>query len=279
MKIILLLLIATFNFNAFAQKDSLIFNKRYTRCEKQWVTFKSKQDNQYSYGYIYIDSQAGFTYDAKGSFVIDADGHYHPDTSISKNSSVKYRIAPNWGNVAIIPASGLKDLDLPAEPSWVKAYYNYTDTLAHNIRWGWMYNAVDDSEMALPFLHKAYAVKPHANGLEFELAYAYNALSKPDEAINILNNALNNKPNDILFIRELGFSYLQKKDFPNSIKIYLKGIEICTDKQLDTKSEMALNLSNAFKRSGNENEAKDWLKKAKLWAPPGSKIQEYLSRM
>lgn len=277
---LLLIFIASY-ITAFAQPkqlptDSLVFNKRYTRCEKQWVTFKSKQDNQYSYGYIYIDAQAGFTYDAKGTFTISTDGKFVPDTTISKNSSLKYRIAPNWGYVAIIPQSRYKELNLPAEPSWAKIYYNYTDTIAHNVRWGWTYNAVNDCEMALVYLNKAYAVKPHAPGLEFELAYSYNALNRPDEAIKILESALKNSPKDIMFLRELGYSYLQKADYPNSIKYYLQGIDICNDKQMDTKSEMALNLSAAYKRSGNNDQYKSWLDKAKLWAPPGSAVAEHL---
>ncbi|WP_295767814.1 tetratricopeptide repeat protein [uncultured Mucilaginibacter sp.] len=281
MKPIILLLLTTLASGVFGQSnrvDTLQFDKRYTRCEKQWVAFKNKKDKEYSYGYIYIDAQAGFTYDAKGTFTIGADDKYIADTTISKNSSIKYRIAPNWGNVALIPTSRYKELNLPAEPSWLKFYYNYTDTVAHNVRWGWTYNAVNDCEIALLYLQKAYAVKPHAEGLEFEMAYAYNALGQLDNAISILNAGLAFNPKDVMLIRELGYSYLQKADYPNCIRIYKQGIEQCTDKQIDTKSEMALNLSAAYKRSGDEGQYKTWLDNARNWAPVGSPVAEIVKR-
>ena len=42
-------------------------------------------------------------------------------------------------------------------------------------------------------------MNPHFEGLEFELAYAYNHLEKYEKAIPILQKALKNNPKDFYF--------------------------------------------------------------------------------
>jgi tetratricopeptide (TPR) repeat protein len=267
--------------NVFCQEKagvdtSLKFNKRYTQCERKWIVRRPDSAGKYSFGFIYIDSQAGFTFDFKGNFIVDENNKYIVDTSISHNTSIKARLYPQWGNVAIIPASHFNELGIKPQPNWIGAYYNYTDTVQHNYRWGFIYNDLDQCDTALVYLNKAYAVKPHYQGLEFELIFAYNALARYDDALNIINAALQNDPKNVMFYRELGYAYLKKKNFDKSVASYKQGIDMCTDKQNDAKGEMAINLASAYKLMGNQDEYMNWGNKAKAWATPGSAIYKFI---
>lgn len=47
-------------------------------CENRWVALYHKpEDHDYTYGFVYIDPQAGFTLQYFGRFTIDATGNYH----------------------------------------------------------------------------------------------------------------------------------------------------------------------------------------------------------
>jgi tetratricopeptide (TPR) repeat protein len=148
--------------------------------------------------------------------------------------------------------------------------------LKHNFRWGFIYNDLDQCDTALVYLKKAYKVSPHYTGLEFELIFAYNALKNYDEAISIINSALQNDPKNVMFYRELGYAYLQKKEYDKCFTSYKQGIEMCTDKQTETKSEMAINMANAYKDVGNMDEYKNWGTRAKGWATPNSNLYKFI---
>jgi tetratricopeptide (TPR) repeat protein len=250
---------------------SLKFNQWYTKLERKWVVLnKSDTAKTYSYGYIYIDSQAGFTYDLQGVFTADKNNKYVNDPSVFKGQSVKYRIAPNWQLVALLPPTHFAELGIQPEPDWVKSYYTYTDTVAHNYRWGWIYNDLNESELALPYLNKANTIKPHEPNIEFELAFAYNVLSDYDNAIKVLETAIPNKPDNMVFYKELGYAYLKKKLYNQAIATYKKGIDNAPDKKSDAKGELAFNLASCYKSTGNMADYKTWMQKAKEFALPES---------
>lgn len=251
---------------------SLKFNRRYTTCEKKWVVL-SRNDNKktYSFGFIYIDSEAGFTYDLQGVFTVDDHGRYVRDTNIFKNSgSIKYRIAPNWQYVALLPEQHFEELKIKAEPEWVKTYYNYTDTVAHDYRWGYLYNELGESAIALNYLEPAYHMKPDAPGVGFELAFAYNALQRFDNAILVLESAIKHNSADAYFYKELGYAYLQKKEYDQAIEAYKKGLAHFPDKVDIDRGEMAFNMAQAYKALGNRDDYNNWMIKAKSFMPEES---------
>src|ERR1700733_9631923 len=60
----------------------LTYDVHMSDCEDRWVVlYHRPEDSDYTYGFVYIDPQAGFTLHFGGRFTIDADG--------------KYRSAPN----------------------------------------------------------------------------------------------------------------------------------------------------------------------------------------
>jgi tetratricopeptide (TPR) repeat protein len=273
---ILQLIFGCFLSGVFAQNGTgvdttLKFNKRYTKCERKWVVLSKKDSSkEYLFGFIYLDSEAGFTFDLQGSFSIDKNNKYITDTTKAKDRSVKVRLIPNWQRVALMSPDHYRELKIKPEPDWIKNYYTYTDTVAHYYRWGWFYNDLDESEIALVYLKQAYQIKQHAPGVEFEMAYAYNVLKQYDAAIGILAPALQNKPNEALFYKELAFAYSHKRDFDSAISTYKKGLEYFPDKPSDAKGEMAFNMAGIYKEIGNMDEYKNWMIKAKLYVLPDS---------
>jgi hypothetical protein len=61
------------------QSAALSYNLHMSDCENRWVAlYHKRDDSNYTYGFVYIDPQAGFTLQIAGSFTIDSEGKYHP---------------------------------------------------------------------------------------------------------------------------------------------------------------------------------------------------------
>jgi tetratricopeptide (TPR) repeat protein len=265
----------------FAQNsdDSLFrFDQRYTQCERKWVVLLKRDTAQgYTYGMVYLDAQAGFTFFVQGHFKIDRQGHYIVDTAFLKNTSIRARLSRNTSKMAILPPACFVRLNIKPQPDWLKVYYNYTDTLAHNFRWGFIYNDLEQCDTALVYLNRVYAVQPHYKGLEFEMIFAHNALGDYDGAIKVIEAALEADPMNVLFYRELGYAYMKLKNSNKAIIDYKKGITLCTtDAQMDIKAEMAINLAEVYKSGGDDDNFKTWGKRAKTWAKPGGQIYQFI---
>src|SRR5580698_10392124 len=186
MKKYVLLTIMFYAGKALAQND-LTFDKRFVECENQWVAFQISQDSTYPFGFIYIDEQAGLTFDLKGNFSISADNIWMPHrVGDSTMGSIKYRLQPNQVKVAIIPSSRFGELQITTQPDWLKFYQTDTGSIQHLYRWGFLYNSWDFSARALTYLQRAYVLNPDFKGLAFELGYAYNALEQYEKAIPVL---------------------------------------------------------------------------------------------
>jgi len=196
-------------------------------------------DSTYHYGFIYIDEQAGFTYQLGSTFIIDTNNKYLPE-KIDTTFMAKYRIEPNWKDVAIIPNEKLVELKLPKTPEWLKFYKINEESVSYLKNIGFYYNHVGACDLALEVLKKAYQMEPHYEGLEFELAYAYNAIKQYDKAISVLKKAIENDKNDFYFYRELGYAYKNTNKIDQAEKTYRKGIKISKNKF--EKSEMAVNF-------------------------------------
>nr|WP_294941888.1 tetratricopeptide repeat protein [uncultured Mucilaginibacter sp.] len=238
-------------FSQSTTNASLKFDKNYTRCERRWVVLtKADTAKAYGFGFIYIDEQAGFTYDLKGNLTIDDKGVYKADTTIFKGQSIKLRIPPNWQKVALLPPDKIKALNLQEEPYWIKKfYYNYTDTVKHNYRWGWIYNDLGESAIAITYLEPAYRINKYAKGVAFELGFAYNVVNRFSDAVGVLEQAVLNKPDDSFLYKELGYAYLHLNQYEKAIDTYKRGLDNfpAKDKVSDAKGELAINMAIAYK--------------------------------
>ena len=258
---------------------SLSYNAHMSDCEDHWVALYHKADDpDYTYGFVYIDPQAGFTLHYVGRFTIDAGGNYHvaPNPIPADKFSLKIRLEQN-GIAALLPPRALTQLQLPQKPDWLKYYEDHADPITHKVNWGFFYNAIGDSRRAVDFLEAAYREKPDASRVVFELAYAYNALERPADAIRVSKDEFRKKPKDELLCREMAFAYLHLKSYKEATEQYQSCIALCDDSEdgRGEKSELALNLSAAFEGLGDTRNRDAWLGKAKGWAPKGSPVFKY----
>jgi hypothetical protein len=123
--------------NTLAQTN-IEFNKRFVECEDKWVAFSMGEDSSYTYGFIYIDAQAGLTFNREGKFKINSN--YLLEVTKNKEASIKVRLQPNNVKVAIIPSTMFKELQIEEYPDWLKFYKNDTATAKRLFNWGFMYN-------------------------------------------------------------------------------------------------------------------------------------------
>ncbi len=248
-------------------------------CENRWVAVYHKaEDPDYTYGFVYIDPQAGFTLHYVGRFTIDADAKYHvaPNPLPPGNYSLKIRLEQN-GIAALLPPEALAQLGLPEKPDWLKFYEDKADAITHRVNWGFFYNSIGDSRRALDYLESAYKERPDAPRVVFELTYAYNATGRPEDAIRVAKSEFTKNPKDELLCREIAFAYLRLKNYRDATGQYQACIVLCADSEagMAEKSELAMNLSAAYGALSDTTNRDAWLEKAKNWAPKGSAVYKH----
>lgn len=270
MKKILLLSIL---FSNYCFSQNLKFDTKFSDAVDKWIAFdKSDNDSTYSYGIIYIDEQAGFTYDYKSRFKITQNALENIPNELQ--SSIKARLTPNTANVHILTESEIKQLNLPKQPDWLKHYKTNENTVSYFKNIGYHYNHVGASQNAIESLLKAYAIEPHYKGLEFELAFAYNATKNYEKAIEVLTKAIENDANNFWFIRELGFAYKNIGNIEKAEETYKKGIAISNDK--NQKSEMAVNMAQSYLQKKDKKKFDEWAKITKQYTDKGSQIDQFI---
>jgi len=181
------------------------------------------------------------------------------------------------GIAALLPPRGLAQLGLPEKPDWLSFYEDKSDSVMHKVNWGSFYNGIGDSRRAIIYLESAYKERPDAPKLVFELVYAFNALERPEDAIRVSKSEFAKNPKDELLCREMAFAYLHLKSYKEAATQYQACIELCGDSesQMAEKSELAMNLSSAYKALADTPNSEAWLEKAKRWAPKGSPVYRY----
>lgn len=257
----------------------LAYDVHMSDCENRWVVLYHKpEDSDYTYGFVYIDPQAGFTLHFGGRFVIGADGKYRsaPNPIPPDKMTLKIRLEQN-GVAALLSPEAVAQLGLPEKPDWLKFYEDKADPVTHKVIWGSFYNGIGDSRRAINYLESAYKDRPDAPKLTFELVYAYNALERPEDAIRVSKSEFAKNPKDELLCREMAFAYLHLKSYKEAAAQYQACIALCGDSesQMAEKSELAMNLSSTYKALADTPNREAWLEKAKRWAPQGSPVYKY----
>lgn len=262
----------------FAQENLTVFkfDTKYYEAVDKWVVFPKKDvDSTYAYGFIYIDNQAGFTFNYETQFKIKEDS-LKITPKDSTIGSMKYRLAPNTSLVSILNEEQVSALNLPPEPEWLKIYKKDSEQVEYLKNEGYHYNHVGACELALIPLLKAYTIEPHFDGLEFELSYAYNHLGQYDMAIPIIEKAIQNNPKNYYFYRELGFSYVNLNRIKEAENTYTKGIKM-SDNDFE-KSEMAINMAQAYFKLKDRIKFDEWAKLTRKYAEKDSRYVEYIKQ-
>jgi len=260
---------------AFSQNKTidLKFDTKYYDAIDKYVAFpKKEKDTTYAYGFIYIDQMAGITLRYEGNYEIK-ENKFNSTKKIT-NSMVIHRLTKKTSNVYILNDKQLSELNLLKKPEWLDNYKSNENSAEYLKDIGNHLNHAGAVENALIPLLKAYKLKPHLKGLEFELSFAYNALKKFDKAIEILEKAIENNPNDFQFYRELGYSYMNLDKIDKAENTYLKGIKM--SKSDFEKSEMCVNMAQAYFKIKNEKKFNEWSEKTLKYAKKGSQYVKYI---
>jgi len=270
-----LLLLSTLIVTNLNAQGILEFNKRFVQSEDKWVAFQMDKDSTYSFGFIYIDAQAGLTFDYKGKFKITQSGKFVAENIDSY--SVKIRLEPNRVKVAFIPEYKLTELSIKPIPDWLESYKKDTGSIERLYRWGFLYNAWNESAKALTYLERAQKINPKFQGLEFELAYAYNVLEQYEKAITILKGALESEPQNCYLYKELSYAEMYLGQLEKASETCKKGIKICSEKPM--KCEIAYNMAYHYYKIKDKDKFHYWYKEAKKWSKKGDQFRSNLTKM
>lgn len=269
------LLLVTINLHA---QTDLQFNKRFVQSEDKWVAFRPDSTGTYTYGFIYIDAQAGLTCDVEGYFTISADNKYSGEKlRDSLNGSYKVRLEPNDVLVAWIPATHFAELNIAAVPDWLSIYKSDTSSVERLYRWGFLYNLWNESEKAMTYLRRARDIDITYKGVQFELAFAFNALNQFDSAIAILTPALKAKPKECLLYKELAYAQMNSNRLADAEVTAKKGIAVCDEGGL--KQEMAYNIAYEYYQRKDKEKFATWADEARKWCKTGDQVYTSLQRM
>lgn len=269
----IIILFALLSFKVQAQVN-LNFDKRFVECEDKWVAFKMNEDTTYNYGFIYIDFEAGLTFNSEGTFKPKQDGSFEIKKS---EMNVKVRLEPNNVKVAIIPDNLFKNLQIEAIPEWLKFYKTDLNTANRQYQWGYMYNGWNECEKALPFLLKAKELDPKFEGLAVELAFSYNCLKDFNKAIEILEDELTRNPSDAYVNKEYIYSVTKTNDIEKAIKQFYNSIK--TIKENTYNAENCFNIMEFYYRQKNKKNFTVWYNELKKWPNENKQINKYAELM
>ncbi|KGO87179.1 tetratricopeptide repeat protein [Flavobacterium suncheonense] len=251
-------LVLTLTFFSYSQSE-LKFDKRFGQSENKWVVFQPDSTGVYNFGFIYIDEQAGFTFDYSGTFAINSSGKYIPE-KIDSKGRMKYRLQPNNVLVAHIPESKLNDLEVTPVPDWLQYYEGDKNSIERLYRWGYLYNGMHECEKALEYLKKAEKINPNHNGLSVELAFSYNCLQRYDEALVVLQKALKYNEQDAYTVKEYIFALVKKGRLEDAKAYFRKSQKTLQDKTYIPES--AYNILHQYFLNKEVKKFDEWLKES-----------------
>lgn len=247
---------------------------KYYNAVDKWVVWnKDNNRNTISYGFIYLDNSAGFTYHYVGKAEL-ADGKFKNIDDELDDVSIKARIEPNSSLVFVLTKNMLKDLELPDAPDWLSVYKKGSETVEYLKNEGYHYNHAGASALALKPLLKGYIQDPHYKQLEFELGYAHNALGQFNEASIVLEKAIVNDPDNFYFYKELGYAYRYLGQIKKAENTYKKGIAISNNDF--EKSEMAVNMAQHYFLAKEKKPFKKWSKLVRKYSKKGQGYAKFI---
>ena len=270
-----ILLVATlFSLKTFAQTN-LTFNKRFVECEDKWVAFSINKDSSYTFGFIYIDAQAGLTLNREGNFKFNQDKTVKVEKL--KEANIKVRLQANNVKVAIIPATMYKDLEIEQYPNWLKYYKTDTTSAKHFYDWGFMYNGWDECEKALTFLERVKTLDPNYKGLNIELAFSYNCLNQFDKAEKVLEVDVKANPSDAYINKEYIYTLTKNKEIDIACSQFSKSTTTLKDNQYN--AENCYNILQFYYNVKDKDNFKKWYDELGKWQITNKMIRTYADNM
>ena len=254
---------------------NLKFDKRFVESEDKWVAFRMNEDSSYTYGFIYIDEQAGLTFNREGNFKVNKDNSF---TVVKlKEANIKVRLNPNNVKVAFLPETIYKELQIQPIPEWLKYYKNDTTSAKRLYKWGYMYNGWGECSKALSYLIKAKEIDTNYEGLNVELAFSFNCLKEYDKAEQILEEEIKLHPTNAYVNKEYIYTISKTKYIDKATKQYLKSLK--TIKEKTYNAENCFNILQFYYNEKDLNNFNIWYKELEKWPIDNPMITEYANKM
>ena len=256
-------------------QTNLSFDKRFVECEDHWVAFKMNEDSSYTYGFIYIDEDAGLTFNREGNFKFGEDNALSVEKV--KGSNIKARLQANNVKVAIIPETMFSQLQIDKQPEWLTFYKKDTNSIERLYKWGYMYNGWNECSKALSYLMKAREIDPKYQGLSVELAFSYNCLKDYGKAEEILEEELLLNPTNAYVNKEYIYTISKTERIEKAINQYNSSLQ-----SIEDKTYHAENCFNIMQFYYNKRDVKNfnvWYKKLNEYKNINEVISDYAKRM
>ena len=270
-----ILLIATLLATKLNAQTNLNFDKRFVQSEDKWVAFKPDKDSSYTYGFIYIDAQAGLTLNYEGSFKVLPTGEFVPQKLDSTN--MKVRLQPNNVLVAFIPDSKFQELKISPTPDWLKYYKTDTSSIERLYRWGYMYNGWDECAKALTYLEKAEKINPKFKGLAVELSFSYNCLKQYDKAESILEEEIKTNPSDTYVNKEYIYTLAKNNKIDKAVNHFETSLKTLKDNQYN--AENCFNILQFYYYQKDKTNFNKWYKILQKQPNENKMITKYADNM
>jgi tetratricopeptide (TPR) repeat protein len=229
-----LLILLTLTATKLNAQTTLSFNKRFVQSEDKWVAFTPDKDSAYTYGFIYIDAQAGLTLNYEGTFKVLPSGEFVPKKLDSTN--MKVRLQPNNVLVAFIPDNKFQELKISPIPDWLKYYKTDTSSIERLYRWGYMYNGWNECAKALTYLEKAEKINPKFKGLAVELSFSYNCLKQYDKAELILEEEIKTNSADAYVNKEYIYTLTKNDKIDKAANHFQTSLKKLKDNQYNAEN-------------------------------------------
>jgi tetratricopeptide (TPR) repeat protein len=256
-------------------QTNLIFNKRFVECEDKWVAFSMNKDSSYTFGFIYIDEQAGLTLNREGNFKFNQNKSLKVEKH--KEANIKVRLQANNMKVAIIPATMYNELGIDQYPNWLKNYKNDTISAKHFYDWGFMYNGWGECEKAMTFLERAKTLDNNLKGLNVELAYSYNCLNQFDKAEKILETDVKSNASDAYLNKEYIYTLIKNNKIEIACSQFLKSTATLNDNQYN--AENCYNILQFYYNAKDKINFNKWFDELGKWQINNKIIRTYADNM
>lgn len=272
MTTVALLFISIFAYNSYSQ-PKLKYNKLAIDCIDKWVVWESKS-NTYSYGFVYLDAEAGLTLEFAGTL------NYDSLSFISKNNneqSIKVRLQPNQNAIAELPIDILKSLNIEPIPKWLHIYNADSASNKYKYQLAFTYNAWNRCQDASNILESIYKEEPDLNGLITEMAFSYNCLSEFKKTIDLLEANFSKYKNQSYFYKELIYAYQQLDLMDAAAKYYDQSLVECPDTSFNL--ETSFNFLSLYYNKNDKDKFLYWEKEVLKWTNNNPEIEDLVKKL
>jgi tetratricopeptide (TPR) repeat protein len=254
----------------------LTFDKKILDCENKWVVFPEEFGGLYKYGFIYVDLQAGLTFEYSGNLKIDSTGKIiaHPK---EENATMKIPLNPSKTLIALITEANFEQLKISKDPDYLISNKLKEGSIEQLYSWGSIYNAWGEYQKGMEYLEKASKINSEYKGLSVQLAYSYNRLKQFKKAIEVLKKALVVNPTDAFSNKEYIYALVNNQQIDAAIDIYRNSLEVCPDKTYEAESAFYI-LQGYFYKIDKKNFDK-WLAQTEIVMSSNEQIKEIVEQM